>query len=43
LDLAEVGATQAGKSVAEVKAELQSVLASEFAARKFSYHRSSPL
>jgi hypothetical protein len=29
-----------GKSVAEVKAELQSVLASELAARKFSYPRS---
>jgi hypothetical protein len=29
-----------GKSVAEVKAELQSVLASEFTARKFSYTRS---
>ena len=33
-------AMPAGKSVAEVKAELQSVLASEFAARKFSYTRS---
>jgi hypothetical protein len=29
-----------GKSVAEVKAELQGVLASELAARKFSYTRS---
>ena len=29
------------KSVAEVKAELQSVLASELAARKFSYTRSN--
>ena len=29
-----------GKSVADVKAELQSVLASELAARKFSYTRS---
>ena len=28
-----------GKSVADVKAELQSVLASELAARKFSYPR----
>ena len=33
-------AMPAGKSVAEVKAELQSVLASEFAARKFPYMRS---
>jgi hypothetical protein len=33
-------AMPAGKSVAEVKAELQNVLASEFAARKFSYTRS---
>ena len=29
-----------GKSVADVKAELESVLASELAARKFSYPRS---
>ena len=29
-----------GKSVADVKAELESVLASELAARKFSYTRS---
>ena len=29
-----------GKSVADVKAELQSVLASELSARKFSYTRS---
>ena len=33
-------AMPAGKSVADVKAELQSVLASELAARKFSYPRS---
>jgi hypothetical protein len=33
-------AIPAGKSVAEVKAELQSALASELAARKFSYTRS---
>jgi hypothetical protein len=33
-------AMPAGKSMAEVKAELQNVLASEFAARKFSYTRS---
>src|SRR5262249_20815943 len=33
-------AMPAGKSVADVKAELQSVLASELAARKFSYTRS---
>jgi hypothetical protein len=33
-------AMPAGKSVAEVKAELQNVLASEFATRKFSYARS---
>jgi hypothetical protein len=33
-------AIPAGKSIADVKAELQSVLASELAARKFSYTRS---
>jgi hypothetical protein len=33
-------AMPAGKSVADVKAELESVLASELAARKFSYNRS---
>jgi hypothetical protein len=33
-------AMPAGKNVAELKAELQNVLASEFAARKFSYTRS---
>jgi hypothetical protein len=33
-------AMPAGKSVADVKAELESVLASELAARKFSYTRS---
>ena len=33
-------AMPAGKSVANVKAELQSVLASELASRKFSYPRS---
>ena len=33
-------AMPAGKSVADVKAELESVLASELAARKFSYKRS---
>ena len=37
---AERYAMPAGKSVADVKAELQSVLASELAARKFSYTRS---
>ncbi len=38
--LSERYAMPAGKSVAEVKAELQSVLASDLAARKFSYSRS---
>jgi hypothetical protein len=33
-------AMPSGKTVAEVKAELQAVLASELAARKFSYTRS---
>ena len=37
---AERYAMPAGKSMAEVKAELQNVLASQFAARKFSYTRS---